>query len=78
MDLGGADGTNHSAVLAQLERRGLIESRQRGAMSYRPARGAKLYKLTYTGIQIAHAIAGTPARRALDLIEHQILRPSAS
>lgn len=34
MDLGGADGTNHS---------GLIESRQRGAMSYRPVRAEPSY-----------------------------------
>ena len=47
MDLGGRNGSNHSAVLAALERRGLVESRQRrGAPGYR---GSKVYRLTLAG-----------------------------
>lgn len=45
LDLGGRDGSNHSAVLAQLARRGLVEVRQRSA----GARGSKLYRLTDDG-----------------------------
>ena len=47
MDLGGRNGSNHSGVLAALERRGLVESRQRsGAPGYR---GSKVYRLTAAG-----------------------------
>lgn len=42
MDIGGRDGTHHSAVLAQLERHGLVESRTRSP----GVRGSKLYRLT--------------------------------
>lgn len=45
LDLGGRDGSNHSAVLAQLARRGLVEVRQRSI----GARGSKLYRLTNRG-----------------------------
>lgn len=45
LDLGGRDGSNHSAILAQLIRRGLVESKVR---SY-GGRGLKLYRITLTG-----------------------------
>ncbi|SHW61382.1 Uncharacterised protein [Mycobacteroides abscessus subsp. abscessus] len=45
LDLGGRDGSNHSAVLAQLVRRGLVESKAR---SYGD-RGWKLYRITPAG-----------------------------
>lgn len=47
MDLGARDGSNHSGVLAALERRGLVESRQRrGTQGHR---GSKVYRLTPAG-----------------------------
>jgi hypothetical protein len=59
MDIGGRDGSRQSGVLAQLERKGLHESRQR---SPHPARGAKVYRLTPSGTETAIAFT-TPARR---------------
>lgn len=47
MDLGAGDGSRHSAVLAQLERKGLVESRQRSGLT--GERGSKIYRLTPTG-----------------------------
>jgi hypothetical protein len=49
MDLGGADGSRHSAALAPLERTGLVESRQRRPYT-RGIRGSKLYRLTAAGL----------------------------
>jgi DNA-binding MarR family transcriptional regulator len=45
MDIGGRNGTHHSALQAQLERKGLVESRTRSA----GIRGSKLYRLTHEG-----------------------------
>ncbi|OKH83344.1 hypothetical protein EB73_07220 [Mycobacterium sp. SWH-M3] len=45
LDLGGRDGSNHSAVLAQLQRRGLVESKVRS----HGTRGSKLYRITPAG-----------------------------
>lgn len=49
MQIGGRNGTDHSTVLQQLERKGLIESRQRANGSARPLRGSKTYRLTEAG-----------------------------
>ncbi len=49
MQIGGRNGTDHSSVLAQLERKGLIESRRRANGSARPLRGSKTYRLTDAG-----------------------------
>lgn len=48
LDLGGRDGSNHSAVLAQLIRRGLVESKVRSFGD----RGSKLYRITPAGRSI--------------------------
>ena len=48
-DLGGADGSRRSVVLAQLERKGLIESRQRRPYTS-GTRGSKIYRLTAAGL----------------------------
>lgn len=48
MDLGGRDGSNHSAVLAQLERKGMVESRKRSSFS--SLRRSKLYRITPAGL----------------------------
>lgn len=45
LDLGGRDGSNHSAVLAQLVRRGLVESKVRSS----GVRGSRLYRITPAG-----------------------------
>ncbi len=45
MDIGGRNGSGHSSLLAQLERKGLVESRQRSG----GVRGSKLYRLTDAG-----------------------------
>lgn len=50
MDLGGRDGSNHSGILARLEGRGLVESRQRsGGDGGARRRGSKVYRLTAAG-----------------------------
>lgn len=46
LDIGGHNGSHHSATLAKLERRGLVASRQRSAHG---SRGSKLYWLTPEG-----------------------------
>lgn len=51
MDLGGRDGSNHSNILRQLERKGLVESKQRGPNG---ARGSKLYRATAAGRTLAN------------------------
>lgn len=43
MDLGAHDGSYHSHSLAKLERRGLVESQQRGT-SAANSRGSKVYR----------------------------------
>lgn len=45
LDLGGSNRSNHSAVLAQLQRRGLVESKVRS----HGVRGSKLYRITPAG-----------------------------
>lgn len=50
MDLGGRDGSNHSAVLRQLERKGYVESKQRLGNGSNPARGSRRYRLTDEGL----------------------------
>jgi len=47
MDMGGRDGSDHSAVLAALVRKGLVERKQRGG-SY--SRGSYLYRITEAGV----------------------------
>lgn len=46
--LGGRDGSHHSAVLAQLEVRGLVESKVRSP----GVRGSRLYRLTAAGATV--------------------------
>ena len=53
LDLGGRDGSNHSAVLAQLVGRGLVESKMRSP----GVRGSKLYRITPAGLTAAAAVA---------------------
>jgi hypothetical protein len=48
MDMGARDGTHHSAVLAALTRKGLVERKQRGGLAY--ARGSYIYRLTDQGV----------------------------
>lgn len=45
LDLGGSNRSNHSAVLAQLQRRGLVDSKVRS----HGVRGSKLYRITPAG-----------------------------
>lgn len=47
MDMGARDGSHHSAVLAALVRKGLVQRVQRGGLAY--ARGSYLYRLTPQG-----------------------------
>ena len=49
MDIGGYDGSSHSAALSQLVRKGLVESRVRST----GVRGSKLYRLTAAGYDYA-------------------------
>ncbi|KAA1250188.1 MarR family transcriptional regulator [Mycobacterium simiae] len=49
MDIGGRSRTDHSSVLSQLERKGLVESRQRSNIGMNPIRGSKVYRLTDAG-----------------------------
>jgi hypothetical protein len=48
LDMGGHDGSSHSAVLAALVRKGLVEKRQRGGLAY--YRGSYVYRLTPAGV----------------------------
>lgn len=50
MDMGGRDGSQHSAVLAALVRKGLVEKRQRGGHAL-SARGSYVYRITDAGIE---------------------------
>lgn len=55
LDIGGRSGSDHSAVLTRLVRRGFIERQQRIGVSYQPLhRGSWKYRITDAG------------RRALD------------
>lgn len=49
MDMGARDGTNHSALLAALVRKGLVERKQRGWATGAYARGSYLYRITPEG-----------------------------
>lgn len=49
MDIGGRNGSEHSAVLSELVPKGLIESRQRHSSAWGSARGSKIYRLTEAG-----------------------------
>ncbi|WP_131823277.1 hypothetical protein [Mycobacteroides chelonae] len=53
MDIGGRNGSNHSALLSQLERHGFVESRVRST----GVRGSKLYRLTASGRSLGAGIA---------------------
>lgn len=53
MDIGGRNGSNHSALLRQLERHGYVESRVRST----GVRGSKLYRLTHSGRLYGASIA---------------------
>lgn len=53
MDIGGRNGSNHSALLRQLERDGYVESRARST----GIRGSKLYRLTPSGRAYGASIA---------------------
>ncbi|MDF2506248.1 MAG: hypothetical protein K0Q52_107 [Microbacterium sp.] len=48
MDMGARDGSHHSAVLAALVRKGLVERTQRGGLAY--ARGSYVYRITTQGL----------------------------
>jgi hypothetical protein len=61
LDLGGMNGTHHSATLAKLEGHGLVQSKQRGAADPAPgeltstakqgrSRGSKAYRITAKGV----------------------------
>lgn len=49
MDIGASNNSHHSGTLAKLERRGLVESRQRSAWC---TRGSKTYRATAAGIEL--------------------------
>lgn len=49
MDMGGRDGSDHSALLAALVRKGLVEREQRGGAGAAYARGSYLYRITPEG-----------------------------
>lgn len=49
MDVGGRDGSDHSAVLAQLSKKGLLDMRWRTGPGGKWARGSKKYRLTSAG-----------------------------
>lgn len=53
LDIGGRNKSYHSATLAQLETKGLVESKQRSGYRYR--RGSKVYRLTDAGQPVAQA-----------------------
>lgn len=53
LDLGGRSGSHHSGTLAALERKELVESRQRSGYLHR--RGSKVYRLTEKGRPVADA-----------------------
>lgn len=58
MDMGGRDGSNHSAILSALVRKGLVERKQRGG-HIASARGSYLYRITADG-QAARSEAHQP------------------
>lgn len=61
--LGGRDGSHHSAVLAQLEVRGLVESKVRSP----GVRGSRLYRLTPAGMAVVEkAVPGDASRARSD------------
>uniref|UniRef100_A0AB74UNF8 Transcriptional regulator n=1 Tax=Caulobacter phage BL57 TaxID=3348355 RepID=A0AB74UNF8_9VIRU len=47
LDLGGSNGSHHSATLAKLEKRGFVEAQQRMAHM---VRGSKQYRITPEGL----------------------------
>lgn len=49
MDMGGRDGSGHSAILGALVRKGLVERTQRGG-HIASARGSYLYRITADGL----------------------------
>lgn len=51
MDIGARSGTDHSAVLNALVKKGLMESRQRVGPGGKWSRGSKVYRLTSAGVQ---------------------------
>lgn len=52
LDVGGFNGSHHSATLALLVRRDLVESRQRRAHM---SRGSKVYRIKSSGTEALHA-----------------------
>ena len=46
LDIGASNGSHHSPTLAKLEKRGLVESKQR---SWLGSRGSKVYRVTDAG-----------------------------
>lgn len=59
LDLGGSNGSPHSSTLAALARKGLVQSKQRGAKDppegengrrIFATRGAKVYRITKAGL----------------------------
>jgi len=64
LDFGGSNGSHHSATFAKLEKRGLMESKQRGGEWGEPkrwrGRGSKVYRVTPAGIAAYDAWRGKP------------------
>lgn len=51
MDIGGSDGSHHSATLKRLSERGLVERKRRGTLAnYLNSRGSYCYRITPEGI----------------------------
>ncbi|ARB13722.1 hypothetical protein Ccr2_gp191c [Caulobacter phage Ccr2] len=52
MDVGGSNGSHHSATLAKLVKRGLAEATQRSAAM---SRGSKEYRVSEKGLEVYNA-----------------------
>lgn len=61
MDVGGSNGSHHSATLAKLVRKGLAEDTGR---SVNMERGSKRYRATVAGIEVDAALNGKRRTRA--------------
>lgn len=57
LDIGGTNGSHHSATLAKLTKRGLVERVQRGTLDLFPGatRGAWQYRATASGMALVGA-----------------------
>lgn len=66
MDVGGRNGTHHSATLRTLVTKSLVDSRWRTGPGGKWARGSKTYRLTEKGLPLARACELAESDRMLE------------